>query len=125
MKKTIKTTSLAIATALMLGANLFAQGFPPQSTQGGFQGPTINSTTVADAKKLRDDTAVILIGKIEKSLGNEKYFFSDNTGSIIVEIDNEDWGGLTITPQDTIEIHGEIDKDLLSIEIDVNRIVKK
>ena len=93
--------------------------------QGGFTGPSIAKSTVAEAKNLSDDTPVILTGKIEKSLGGEKYLFSDQTGSLTVEIDNEDWRGVTVSENDVVEIRGEIDKDLMSMKIDVDSVVKK
>lgn len=98
-----------------------AQGFG-----GGFQGPTISSSTVAEALKMNDDTPVVLVGKIEKNLGNEKYQFSDKTGSIVVEIDDEDWRGQVVKPENTVEIRGEIDKELLGTpEVDVDVIILK
>ena len=48
-----------------------------------------------------------------------------DTGTITVEIDNDVWQGQNIGPQDVVEIHGELDKDLFSAEIDVDRIVKQ
>ena len=56
----------------------------------------------------------------------EKYQFRDSTGAIIIEIDNDDWNGLTVTPADTVTIYGEVDKEIMhSPEIDVDRIEKK
>lgn len=91
----------------------------------GFTGPSVASSKVKDVKKMRDDTNVILVGKIEKSLGGEKYQFSDDTGTIVVEIDEEKWMGLEVGPTDTIEIYGEVDKDWGKVKVDVDRIIKK
>ena len=79
----------------------------------------------AEALKLNDDTPVVLVGQIEKSLGDEKYLFKDASGSVTVEIDNEDWRGVTVTPKDTIVIQGEIDKDFFKTEIDVDSVALK
>lgn len=92
---------------------------------GGFQGPGLATSTVAEAQKFSDDTAVVLVGKIEKSLGNEEYQFKDATGTIVVEIDDEDWNGVNVTPQNTIEIHGEVDKDMFNTKIDAERVILK
>ena len=52
--------------------------------------------------------------------------FRDNSGTIIVEIDNEDWKGVTVTPQDTVEIYGEVDTDMFEpSKVDVDTIIKK
>ena len=115
-------TSKVLAVAV-LGVSFALVGNAIARVAGGFQGPGISDSTVADALKLPDDTPVVLKGKIEKSLGNEKYQFSDGTGVIVVEIDNEEWRGLTVTPENTIEIKGEIDKEMLSApEVDVDMV---
>ena len=121
MKKLLTVSALALTLAISSTA------FANNNTTGGFTGPgasTLN-ITVADALKLKDDAPVILSGKIEKSLGNEKYQFTDGTGIVIVEIDDEDWNGTNVTPEDTIEIRGEIDKDFTKLEIDVDTVTKK
>ncbi|HEE1278117.1 TPA: NirD/YgiW/YdeI family stress tolerance protein, partial [Klebsiella pneumoniae] len=39
-------------------------------------------------------------------------------------IDHKRWNGVTVGPQDTVEIQGEVDKDWNSVEIDVKQIRK-
>ena len=90
-------------------------------TQGGFRGQS-NVSTVAEALTFRDDTPVILRGNIIRSLGNERYLFSDSTGTITVEIERRVWGSLSIDENDLVEISGEIDRDWNSIEVEVKRI---
>lgn len=125
MKKIVTVSALAI----MLGfsANAFAKGGfnGPQAPMGGYTGPSAAAMTVAEAKELRDDSPVILIGKITKSLGGEKYLFTDGTETVTIEIDDDDWRGLTVGENDTVEIRGEVDKGFTSYEIDVDSIVKK
>ena len=118
-------TASAFVVALGLSANAFAAGFQGQANMGGFQGPGLQPSSVSEALKLNDDTPVVLIGQIEKSLGGEKYLFKDATGSVTVEIDNEDWRGVNVTPKDTIVIQGEIDKDFFKTEIDVDSVALK
>jgi len=95
-----------------------------QDGQGGFRGPSADVSTVAQARTMRDDSPVILRGKIERSLGNEKYSFSDDTGTIIIDIDRRVWGTLTVDQNDTVEISGEIDRERNNVEVDVNSIRK-
>ena len=122
MKKLLAATSLALV--LGLAGNAMAQ--QPASVRGGFQGPGLTVMTVSEALKLNDDAPVKLSGKIEKSLGNEKYLFKDATGSITIEIDNEDWNGVNATPDTEIIITGEIDKDMLrDAEVDVDMVTLK
>ena len=84
-----KLLSLSVLTsALILSANTFAK---PQS--GGFYGPTAPSAsvTVAEVQNLKDESFVVLKGSIKQMVGKEKYLFEDKTGSIVVEIDDDDW----------------------------------
>ena len=124
MKKIL--SGIILSAVLGLPSAVLAGGFKPNAqASGGFQGPGMPVSTVAEALKMRDDTAVVLQGKIEKSLGKEDYLFSDDTGSVTIEIDHEDWRGQTVTPSDTVIIKGEVEKDFLHTEIDVDSIELK
>lgn len=125
----------ALACALVIGFTHPVQAAPAgggfqqapaaaTAPGGGFSGPGLSPSTVEQAKQMRDDAPVVLRGNIVQSLGKEMYLFRDATGSIRVEIDDDKWSGQTITPQDTVELHGEVDKDWNSVEIDVDRVVK-
>lgn len=99
-----------------------------KSTRGGFitddtsADEASNLTTVLNAKRTGDGTYVKLKGKIISKIGNEKYMFKDSTGTIQIEIDNDDWNGVKASPKDLVIIEGEIDKDWNEISIDVDTI---
>ena len=90
----------------------------------GFFGPSGAVTTVTNVKSLRDDTWVTLRGKITERISDDLYKFQDASGVINVDIDHKRWNGVTVGPQDTVEIQGEVDKDWNSVEIDVKQIRK-
>jgi uncharacterized protein (TIGR00156 family) len=90
----------------------------------GYKGPGAVAITVAEAKSLRDNSPVILQGKIDRFLGDEKYIFSDASGIITIELDNKIWRGLSVDQNDTVEITGEIDRDFTGIEVEVKTIRK-
>mgnify|MGYP000009413373 FL=1 len=92
--------------------------------QGGFTGPSIEVITVEQAKNMNDDAFVILRGNIKQNVGDDIYVFTDGTGSINVEIDEDEWNGLNVGPEDVVEIRGEVDKGWSTLEIDVDRISK-
>jgi uncharacterized protein (TIGR00156 family) len=92
-----------------------------QGAGGGFRGETV-VTSVAAADGLRDDAPIVMRGYIKNSLGDEKYTFSDGTGTITVEIDHRAWRGLNVTSGDFVEISGEVDRDTFYSEIDVDYI---
>ncbi len=95
------------------------------SASAAFQGPGLTPVSVAEALKMNDDAPVVLNGQIEKSLGGEKYQFKDSTGTVVIEIDDEDWRGLDVKPEDVITIKGEVDKDMFKTEIDVDSVELK
>ncbi len=72
--------------------------------------------TVASLSDLRDETMVRLQGKITKAIDHERYEFTDATGTVVVEIDDEDWQGRTITNADIITIVGELDVEYLPLK---------
>ena len=112
-------------TLLTLFAIYASMNIANAQTTGGFEGPSANqpaAITVQEALKLNDEAKVVLQGNIINSLGDEKYTFKDATGEIVVEIDDEDWRGVKATPEKTVEIVGEVDKDAnepTTIDVDV------
>lgn len=81
--------------------------------------------TVKQAGEMRDDTDVILQGKIVAQFKGDKYTFQDDTGSMIVEIDDDAWRDQTVTPDDVVKIYGEVDRGIFSTEVDVDRVEKQ
>lgn len=94
------------------------------NTRGGFIAEETEAkfTTVLSAKRMGDNSYIKLKGKIVSKVGKEKYLFKDNTGTIQIEIDDEDWKGVQAGPKDLVIIEGELDKDWDSISIDVDTI---
>lgn len=102
----------------------FTGAAQPQG-KGGFTGPGPAVVTVKQALEMRDDAKVTLRGNIVQHLGGDKYLFKDATGTVKVEIDDDEWGGQSVGPDDTVELYGEVDKDWNSVEIDVDRLVRQ
>jgi len=104
-----------------------AQALPDQgaASQGGFTGPGAGASVVNEVLAMRDDAYVVLRGRIVRNLGGERYLFQDDTGTLSVEIDYELWQGQYIGPEDLVEIHGEVDRDLFSLEVEADRIIKR
>ncbi|MDY5303422.1 MAG: NirD/YgiW/YdeI family stress tolerance protein, partial [Campylobacter sp.] len=103
MKKVLLSSVLVLS--------LFGAGFQDaktpanQENYGGFTGPQAQgANTVAGALKARDDTMVTLKGNIIRQVAHEKYEFKDSTGVMIVEIDDDKWNGLSVGPNDVVEI---------------------
>jgi uncharacterized protein (TIGR00156 family) len=78
--------------------------------------------TVAEAKEQSEERAIKVQGYIVKSLGDEKYELQDDSGTIVVEIDDEDWRGVEVTPTDRVELSGEIDKEWNEVELEAESV---
>ncbi len=94
------------------------------SSKGGFVAGNETIVTVKQVKEMRDDVPVVVKGHILQRMGDEKYLFEDSTGSITVEIDDEDWRNQTVTPTDTVKLYGDVDRGIFKTEIDVDYIEK-
>lgn len=96
--------------------------------KGGFQNNNQQQmVTVTEIAELNDGDYVVMQGNILEKTGDDSYNFKDNTGTMIVEIDDEDWAGITVTPNDVVIIEGEIDKNMMEptvIEVDTIRMAK-
>lgn len=116
---------LALCSAPAFAANPGGFTGPGATSQsGGFTGPNGSKATVESAKSLRDDAWVTLRGNIVERISDDTYLFKDSTGTINIDINHKRWNGVTVGPQDTVEIQGEVDKDWNSVEIDVKEIRK-
>lgn len=96
---------------------------------GGFVGGDNSReiVTVTALEDMQDDAYVILQGTITGKIGSETYTFKDNTGTIQIEIDDDDWNGLTVRPEDVVIIEGELDKNWTGpdeIDVDVIRLAQ-
>lgn len=116
----------AILLTLALAAPAYA-AFQGPGSQGGFSGPGSQAAgmTVQQAKNLPDDSRVTLTGCIINQLprDSEKYTFKDATGEIVVDIDHKYFRGQNVTPQNTVRITGEVDREFgRGVEIDVKSL---
>ncbi len=119
----IKSLLIGISTTLLISTSAYASGFKDGSLsgRGGFVGPNSGTiTTVVQALSAGDDTPVLLTGYIKSSLGDELYLFFDPTGTITVEIDDDEWRGQTVTSKTKVRLSGEIDRESNSVLVDVD-----
>ncbi|MCK6264513.1 NirD/YgiW/YdeI family stress tolerance protein [Vibrio sp. ZSDE26] len=111
-----------IATTLVLTSGFATANTLP--TTGGFNGPTAGApVTVAQVLEAKDDTQVQMTGNIVHSLGDDEYEFTDGKNTIVIDVEDEAWAGLTISPNDKITIMGSVDKDSWEkATVDVDKI---
>lgn len=133
MKKWILIFSLALFAC---GGSLFAQkggGFVNPAEGGGKGGfhqvgeLNITPTSVLQVKQSAADNDIIgMKGRLVEQLDDDKYLFKsmDSSETIVVEIDEDVWHGLTVIPTDIVILVGEVDKDDGKVKVDVKRIRK-
>lgn len=111
---------------MILAAGAANAGFVEESvttvSKGGFVNGAEEIVTTTQVREMRDDTPVVVKGKILKRTGDEKYMFQDGADTMIVEIDDDDWRGLVVTPDDIVILRGEVDKGIMTTEIDVDYV---
>lgn len=113
---------LALVMVMALAAPAAAAFVPDQQSRQGGRAPR-EAVTVQQALKMPDDSRVTLVGNIVSQVpgSHDRYMFRDNTGEIIVEIDQEDFRGQTVTPRTQVRIVGEVDSHRRrASEIDVD-----
>lgn len=80
--------------------------------------------SVTEIMNLPDDTPVVMRGRITKNMGNNIFVFEDDSGSIMLEIEEDSWNGNTVRVNDVVTVYGNVDQGSNYTEIDVNSIVK-
>ncbi|QGZ31719.1 YgiW/YdeI family stress tolerance OB fold protein [Stutzerimonas stutzeri] len=122
--KTKTLAALLIASAMT--ASAFAADYKgPSAPAGGYSGPGAGTiSTVAQAKDAYDDAHVVLVGNITKRLDrDDRYEFTDASGSITVDIDEDQWPvGQAVDENTRVRLYGEVDKEMFSVEVDVDRV---
>ncbi|MBK5538592.1 NirD/YgiW/YdeI family stress tolerance protein [Pseudomonas sp. TH05] len=103
---------------------LLAPLFSTAALAVGYTGPGAHAvTTVAAANDAADDTPVVLQGHVTKKLNNDdKYEFKDASGTITVEIDDEDLPPVAFNEKTRVKLTGEVEKSLMKREIDVDLV---
>lgn len=111
----MKHTLLALLLVPVFSATAFA---------AGYSGPNAvkSVTSVAQALEAADDTPVTLEGQIVRRIGKEKYEFQDASGSIEVEIDDDEWPNQTVSETAKVRLTGEVDAGMTGRDIDVDRV---
>ena len=94
-----------------------------EAPRGSFTGP-VTVVTAAQAKALPDDAKVTLRGTIESHLGGKNYLFKDASGTIPVEIKSKRWDTQSVSPQDTVQIDGEVERKRDAVSVEVKHLRK-
>lgn len=80
--------------------------------------------SVQKLKTMKDDTYAIIEGFIVKKISNEKFLFKDETGEIVLDVDDDLMYQLKDVDKNTlVEVYGDFDKNLFGRhEFEVKKI---
>lgn len=121
MKKISVLTMLAF---LPICSAIAGQGMTNTQNKNNMNNQQPTYWSVTEVMSLPDNTPVTMRGRITKNMGDNIYVFEDSSGTIMMEIDEEDWNGKTVRVNDIVTIYGNVDKGSDYIEIDVNSVQK-
>ncbi len=80
--------------------------------------------TVEDIQRQGDDTRIVAQGYIVQNAGNGVFVFQDATGKIMLDVDDDIWNNMFVTPDDMVTIYGELDRDGDMVQVEVDAIKK-
>ena len=108
-----------ISLIALFGAVIGFNGFAAQNNN------MMTVVSVQEVKGMADDSPVIVRGYLVEQNGENSYLFRDDSGTINLEIEEDDWNGQPFVPTDFVEVWGEVDKNGMTVtEIDVSAIKK-
>ncbi len=112
----------AVALMMMTGGAMAQFTGPSDVAQAQSRGyPAITIREIkADPK---DDMKATLEGRILRKVGDEEYLFSDDTGEIRVEIDDDDFPRQPVSETTRVRLEGEVDTHRYKeVDFDVDRV---
>lgn len=114
-----------LLSAAGIAASLFVL---PASAQYVGPNSTPQLTQAAEIlKNPKDDADVTVQGHLLRKVRDEKYMFSDGSGEIVVEIDDDDFPRQPVDETTKVELVGEVDtsrRRAPEIDVDTVRILQ-
>ena len=79
--------------------------------QQGFWGPSVPVTVSQVVMTFPNKAPALLTGNIVQQISNDRYLFRDSSGDIVIKIKRDRWWGLSVGPNDFVEIGGELKRE--------------
>ena len=107
--------------AVLLTASVTCAG---AQTGGAPTSASASPTTAAQAAQAQDDTSVVLEGMLVRQIRGDRYEFRDASGTITVEIEDEDWPNRQPVLEKRLRLHGEVERKRIRrvVEVEVTRV---
>ncbi|MCO8046490.1 NirD/YgiW/YdeI family stress tolerance protein [Acinetobacter bohemicus] len=70
-----------------------------------------NVVSIAQVHKMKDETGVTVVGQIikQRSTDSDEFELKDRSGSIMIDVDDDDWKVLKLKAGDRVKVWGEVD----------------
>jgi uncharacterized protein YdeI (BOF family) len=91
---------------------------------GALKSHDTRAHTVAEAKASSVDTGVALHGRIVKVINDDSVLFADNTGELLVHMQNAEANKAAITNAD-VDVNGKIVNDLMYTEVQADTVTTR
>ena len=119
----MKSMILALPIAALAFASPVAAQYQGPGGKASSQRGYAQTTVDAIIKAPQDDRKVRLEGRLLRQVADERYLFSDGTGEIVVEIDDEDFPSGAVNENTIVIIEGEVDTHRYKdTDIDADRV---
>ena len=86
-------------------------GFTGQHGFHGFTGMPMPVTVAQVVQTFPNKAHAVLRGNIVQHLGGDRYLFRDSSGDVVIKIKHDRWWGLTVGPNDLVEIGGQLKRE--------------
>lgn len=120
----MKKISVVVVLALLPICGAIAGPNTNKNMNNNMQKQQPTYWSVTEVVEMPDNSPVVMRGRIRQNMGEQMYLFEDSTGTIMLEIDEEDWNGNTVRVDDMVTIYGNVDKGGRVAEIDVTAVEK-
>ncbi len=110
---------LTFTMASVFSGAAVAQYSGPSDTGSPSGGDYPASTISAIITDPKDEAKVTIEGNLVRKIRDETYVFSDGTGEIEVEIDDEDFPAQMVDATTKVRVQGEVDTHLIK-DTDIN-----
>ncbi|MCL2008148.1 MAG: NirD/YgiW/YdeI family stress tolerance protein [Treponema sp.] len=77
----------------------------------GFMGPSSPVSVNQVVMTFPNKAQAVMTGNIVQHLGSDRYLFRDSTGEVMIKIKHDRWWGLSVGPNDLVEIGGELKRE--------------
>lgn len=113
----MKIKSIALILSGFLVSGFSTAAFVPETSAVKTETQQVNdmypthkiNSSIADKTLWKEDQIVFLKGKITKQVKHDKFIFTDGTGEVLLEIEDDVWDGADIKQNEEFIVKAKVD----------------